>query len=86
MRRALKIVAYLHDQAAIRSILDQLGLTPPESERPPPGVRYVPVDDGGRETAATAWVADGPQAGRAGRSAADGPPGTAVVCPTGDGV
>jgi len=48
------------NQAAIRSILDHLGLTPPESERPPPGVRYVPVDDEGRETAATAWVADGP--------------------------
>jgi hypothetical protein len=35
----LKIVAYLHDQAAIRSILDHLGLTPPESERPPYGCR-----------------------------------------------
>jgi hypothetical protein len=53
-------VAYLHDQAAIRSILDHLDLTPPESERSPPGVRYVPVDDEGRETAATACVADGP--------------------------
>ena len=51
---------FLTNQAAVRSILDHLGLTPPESERPPPGVRYVPVDDGGRETAATAWVADGP--------------------------
>jgi hypothetical protein len=43
-----------------RILLDHLGLTPPESERPPPGVRSVPVDEEGLQTAATACVADGP--------------------------
>ncbi len=27
----------------------RLGLSPPEIERPPPDIRYVPVDDEGRE-------------------------------------
>ena len=27
----------------------RLGLSPPEQERPPPEIRYVPVDDEGRE-------------------------------------
>jgi hypothetical protein len=56
----LRIIAYLHDQAAIRKILDHLGLSPPEAERPPPEVRYVPLDDEGREMTATPWVAEGP--------------------------
>jgi hypothetical protein len=45
----LQIVAYIHDQFTIKKILRHLGLTPPEIERPPPQVRYVPVDDEGRE-------------------------------------
>ena len=46
----LKIVAYLHDQRAVRKILDHLGLSEPEQERPPPPeVRYVPVDEEGWE-------------------------------------
>jgi hypothetical protein len=53
----LKIIAYLNDQGAIHHILDHLGLAPPEAERPPPEVRYVPVDDEGREL--TGQVADG---------------------------
>jgi hypothetical protein len=48
----LKIIAYLHDRFAIRKILDHLGLSEPEEERPPPpDVRYVPVDEEGREIA-----------------------------------
>jgi hypothetical protein len=48
----LKVVAYLHDAVSIRRILDHLGLSEPEAERPPtPDVRYVPVDDEGREIA-----------------------------------
>ena len=48
----LKIVAYLHDQVAIRQILAQLGLTPPEEPKPPPAVHQVvrvPLDEEGRE-------------------------------------
>ena len=56
----LKIIAYLNDQGAIRQILEHLGLTPPEAERPPPEVRYVPVDDEGREMTDMGRVADGP--------------------------
>ena len=49
----LKVVAYLHDQISIKRILDHLGLSEPEDERPPPpDVRYVPVDDEGREITA----------------------------------
>jgi hypothetical protein len=48
----LKVIAYLHDQVAINAILDHLGLSAPEEERPPPpDLRYVPVDDEGREIA-----------------------------------
>jgi hypothetical protein len=43
----------LHDQISIKRILDHLGLSEPEDERPPPpDVRYVPVDDEGREITA----------------------------------
>jgi hypothetical protein len=45
----LKIVAYIHSQVAINKILDHLGLSLPQQERPPPEIRYVPVDDEGRE-------------------------------------
>jgi hypothetical protein len=45
----LKIVAYIHSQVAIKKILNHLDLSPPEQERPPPEIRYVPVDDEGRE-------------------------------------
>jgi hypothetical protein len=45
----LKIVAYLHSHVAIKKILDHLGLSPSEQERPPPEIRYLPIDDEGRE-------------------------------------
>jgi hypothetical protein len=47
----LKIVAYITDELSIRRILDHLGLSPPEQEKPPPRreVVRVPVDDDGRE-------------------------------------
>ncbi len=45
----LQIVAYIHDHFTIKKILDHLGLSPPEIERPPPQLRYAPVDDEGRE-------------------------------------
>jgi hypothetical protein len=45
----LQVVAYITDQLAINKILEHLGLSPPEEARPPPEVRYVPVDDEGRE-------------------------------------
>jgi hypothetical protein len=48
-------VAYLHDQVAIRRILDHLGLSPPEEPKPPPAVHQVvrvPVDEEGRELVA----------------------------------
>ena len=45
----LQIVAYIHDQFTIKKILECLGLTPPEVERPPPDIHYVPVDHEGRE-------------------------------------
>ena len=51
----LEIVAYLHDQVAIKQILDHLGLSPPEESKPPPAtheVVRVPVDQEGRETGA----------------------------------
>ena len=44
-----QIVAYIHDHFTIKKILDHLGLSPPEIERPPPQLRYAPVDDEGRE-------------------------------------
>jgi hypothetical protein len=48
----LKIVAYLHDQVAIKQVLAHLGLSPPEEPKPPPAeheVVRVPVDEEGRE-------------------------------------
>ena len=51
----LRIVAYLHDQVAIREILDHLDLSPPEDPKPPPAmheVSRVPVDEEGREIGA----------------------------------
>jgi hypothetical protein len=40
---------YVSDQFTIKKILDHLGLSPPEVERPPPDLRYAPVDHEGRE-------------------------------------
>jgi hypothetical protein len=54
----LKVVAYIHDHFTIKRILDHLGLSPPEIERPPPDVRYVPVDHEGREI--DTMMAEGP--------------------------
>ena len=45
----LQIVAYIHDHFTIKAILHHLGLSLPEVERPPPHMRYVPVDDDGPE-------------------------------------
>jgi hypothetical protein len=47
----LKVIAYLHDQVAIGRILEHLGLSPPEDEKPPPirEVVRVRVDEEGRE-------------------------------------
>jgi len=46
----LKIVAYLHDQVAVKQILMHLGLSPPEESKPPPaGREVVPVAEEGRE-------------------------------------
>jgi hypothetical protein len=48
----LKIVAYLHDQVAIKQVLAHLGLSPPEEPKPPPALHEVvrvPVDEEGRE-------------------------------------
>ena len=47
----LKIVAYITDELSIRRILDHLGPSPPQQERPPPTreVVRVPVDEEGRE-------------------------------------
>ena len=42
-------MAYINDHFTIKRILDHLGLSPPEIERPPPDIHYVPVDDEGRE-------------------------------------
>ena len=55
---SLQIVAYIHDQFTIKKILECLGLSPPEVERPPPDIHYVPVDDDGREM--ETMVAEGP--------------------------
>ena len=51
----LEIIAYLHDQVSISKILDHLGLSPPETTKPPPAVHEVvrvPVDEEGREIVA----------------------------------
>ena len=48
----LEIIAYLHDQVSISKILDHLGLSPPETAKPPPAVHEVvrvPLDEEGRE-------------------------------------
>ncbi len=48
----LKIVAYLHDQVAIKQVLAHLGRGPPEEPKPPLAVHEVvrvPVDEEGRE-------------------------------------
>ena len=47
----LKIVAYITDELSIRRILDHLGLSPPQQQKPPPTreVVRVPLDDEGRE-------------------------------------
>ena len=48
----LKIVAYLHDQVAIKRVLAHLGLSPPVEPKPPPPpheVVRVPLDEEGRE-------------------------------------
>jgi hypothetical protein len=51
----LAIIAYLHDQVSISKILGHLGLSPPETTKPPPAaheVVRVPVDEEGRELVA----------------------------------
>jgi hypothetical protein len=45
----LQIVAYVNNHFTIKKILDHLGLSPPEKQRPPPEIRYVPLDDVGGE-------------------------------------
>jgi hypothetical protein len=48
----LKIVTYLVDQVSIHKILDHLGLSPPDTAKPPPATREVgrvPVNDEGWE-------------------------------------
>ena len=55
VRAKLKIVAFLHDQVAIKQILDHLGLSPPEDPKPQPAVHQVirvPLDEEAREIAA----------------------------------
>ena len=47
----LKIIAYVSHEISVKRILAELGLTPPEDEKPPPvrEVIFLPVDDEGRE-------------------------------------
>ncbi|HYR45866.1 MAG TPA: transposase [Thermoanaerobaculia bacterium] len=47
----LKIIAYLSDEISVKRILAELGLSPPEDEKPPPvrEVVFLPVDDEGRK-------------------------------------
>jgi hypothetical protein len=56
----LQIVAYINDHFTIKKILDHLGLSPPENERPPHQIRYLPVDDEGREPEGVAKQTDTP--------------------------
>jgi hypothetical protein len=51
----LKVIAYVSDEMSVKRILAELGLSPPEQERPPPTreVVRVPVDDEGREIQAS---------------------------------
>jgi hypothetical protein len=48
-------VAYITDEVAISRILDHLGLTPPQQQRPPPSRELVrvPLDEEGREIQAS---------------------------------
>ena len=48
----LKIVAYINDEISIKRILDRLGLSPPQQEKPSPTreVVRVLVDDEGRRS------------------------------------
>jgi len=48
-------VAYITDELTISRILNHLGLTPPQQERPPPTRELVrvPVDEEGREIQAS---------------------------------
>lgn len=48
---SLKVTGYLTDEISIKRILDALGLSPPEDEKPPPvrEVVRVSVDEEGRE-------------------------------------
>jgi hypothetical protein len=54
------VVAYINDHFTIKKILDHLGLSPPERQRPPPELRYVPLDEEGRELGAVAETFDSP--------------------------
>jgi hypothetical protein len=46
----LKIIAYVSDEISVKRILAELGLSPPEDEKPPVReVVFLPVDDEGRE-------------------------------------
>ena len=47
----LKVIAYVSDEVSVKRILAELGLSPPEEEKPPPirAVIRVPVDDEGYE-------------------------------------
>ena len=47
----LQLLAYVSDGVSIKRILEALGLSPPEEDRPPAvqEVVWVPVDEEGRE-------------------------------------
>lgn len=49
--KQMTLVAFVTDQLAVKRILDHLGLSTPETPRPPPirEIAVVPVDDEGRE-------------------------------------
>ncbi len=62
----LQILAYVNDHFTIKTILDRLGLSPPEIERPPPQIRYVPSMS--RDETSRAWSPRSyPHRSRAGR-------------------
>jgi hypothetical protein len=56
----LQIVAYISDQFTIKRILDHLGLSPPQKQPPPPEIRYVLLDEEGRELRVVAEGLDSP--------------------------
>ncbi len=56
----LQVVAYINDHFTIKKILDHLSLSSPERQRPPPEVRYVPLDEEGRDLGASAEGFDSP--------------------------